>query len=111
MIISRLTPVPCEVKETWATVVNNQTSVHIELIEWLEHGQYNTLGTLSIDLPPGLPKGSPIRITFKYNQDQVLAVMAEAPDGRIANVVIHRPSLDEAEVAEASKYLQSLEVE
>ncbi len=120
VMIAKMTSVPCEVEDQFGTLVEKQSSLLVEVIQGLEQGQEedeiikfenHKLGECLLELPPGLPKGTPIDVTYKYNLDQTLEVTAKGPDGRTANVTIDRPTLDEAEVAEAITHLQSLEVE
>lgn len=120
VMIAKMTPVPCEVEDRFGTLVPNQDSLLVQVIQGLEQDQkeddiikfeHHKLGECTLELPSGLPKGSPVDVTYKYNLDQTLEVTAQGPDGRIANVTIDRPTLDEAEVAEATQHIQSLEVE
>ena len=113
MIIPKMTPVPCGVVVEFGTLEDDQSSLQIELIEGLEQDQKeddlikfenHKLGQCVINLPPGLPKGSPIDVTYKYNLDQTLEVTAVGPGGRRASATIERKNLDEAEVTETSKH-------
>ena len=120
VMIPKMTPVPCEEENRFGTLVDNMSSALIQVIQGLEQDQKeddfikfenHKIGECTLELPPGLPQGSPIDVTYKYNLDQTLEVTAVGPDGRTAKVTIDRPTLDEAEVAEATQHLQSLEVE
>ena len=120
VMIPKMTPFPCEVKEQFRTAEHNQSLLRFKVVEGLEHGQQEDeflkfedfmLGECLLQLPPGLPVGSRIDVTFKYNLDQTLEVTAKGPDGRTANVMIERPTLDEAEVDKVTEHLQSLGVE
>lgn len=120
VMIPKMTPVPCETEDTFGTAYDNQRAALIEVVQGLEHGQLKDeifgfeevkLGECELDLPSGLPAGSPIHVTYKYNLDQTLEVTAKGPDGRTANVTIERPTLDEAEVEEAAAHQRSLEIE
>ena len=96
VMIPKMTPVPCEMVDEFGTARDNQHSVLLEVVQGLEHGQLRDdvgsafgefkLGECILGLPPGLPQGSPIRVTYKYNLDQTLEVIAQGPDGRTANV-------------------------
>ena len=120
VMIPKMTAVPCEKTNRFGTVDENQPSVLIEVVQGLEHNypkdeviefdQYK-LGECVLVLPPGLPKGSPLHVTYKYNLDQTLEVTARGPDDRIAEVTIKRQTLDAEAVAQAVKNLQTLEVE
>ena len=120
VMIAKMTPVPCEVAEQFGTLQHSQSSALVEVLQGLEEGQeeddmiefeHYKLGECTLELPPNLPEGSPILCTYKYNRDQTLEVTAKGPDGRTASVTIDRPTLDEAEVAEATTHIQSLAVE
>ena len=120
VIIPKMTPVPCEIRKDYGTRYDNQSSILMPVIQGLEQDQREDdyikfedfkLGECYLQLPPGLPRGAPIYVTFKYNLDQTLEVTVEGPDGRTATATIERPTLDEAEVAEATEHLQRLEVE
>ena len=120
VMIPKMTPVPHEVEDQFGTLVENQSSLLVEVIQGLEQDQKeddiikfknHKLGECRLELPSGLPEGSPIDVTYKYNLDQTLEVTAKGPDGRTANVTIDRGTLDKAEVAEATEHLQSLNVE
>ena len=98
VIIPKMTPIPCEVDNTLATVGDNQSQILISLYQGLEQDQLFEeivdpeefkLGDCQIELPPNLPKGATIKVTYKYDLDQTLEVTAEVPDGRTANVTIN----------------------
>ena len=120
VMIAKMTSVPCDVTEQFGTLQPNQSSALVQVIQGLEEGQeeddmiefeHHKLGECTLELPPNLPEGSPIDVTYQYNLDQTLEVTAKGPDGRTATVTIDRPTLDEAEVAEATTHMQSLAVE
>ena len=120
IMIPKMTPVPCEMEDRFGTLVDNSPSVLVQVIQGLEQDQKedefikfenHKLGECLLPLPSGLPKASPIDVTYKYNLDQTLEVTVKGPDGRTVNATIDRPTLDEAEVAEATMHLQNLEVE
>ena len=119
-MIPKMTPVPCEMEDQFGTLVDNQTSLLVQVIQGLEQNQQedelikfenHKLGECTLQLPSGLPKGAPIDVTYKYNLDQTLEVTAVGPDGRTANVTIERETLDEAGVAEAIAHRQTLKIE
>ena len=120
VMIPKMTPVPHEAKDRFGTLVDNQSSIQVKVIQGLEQGQkeddhikfeHHELGECILQLPSGLGAGTPVQVTYKYNLDQTLEVTVEGPDGRTEKAVIQRSTLDEAEVAEATQHLQRLEVE
>ena len=121
IMIPKMTPVPCEVQDTFYTLSDNQSGVQIEVIQGLEEGQLIAeipqfkeiyqLGECELKLPPGMPANTPFDCTYKYNIDQTLEVTAKGPGGNTANVKIDRSTLDEAEVEAASDHMENLEIE
>lgn len=126
VMIPKMTPVPCEIANQYGTRTDNQRSVLIKVMQGLDQDQQEDedtkfadykLGECVLELPPGLPKSSPIEVIYKYNLNQTLEVTAKSISSNgptaIYDVftVIERPILNAEEVIEASKKLQELEVE
>ena len=126
VMIPKMTAVPCEITDKFGTVEDDQRSVLIEVVQNLKQDQpkdevdmfeAHKLGECTLDLPPGLPEGSPIHVTYKYNLHQVLEVTAKSLNENEATAayevfsVIERPTLDTEEVAQAQLDLQDLKVE
>ncbi len=121
VMIPKMTAVPCEIVDTFGTVIESQTSALVVIVQDLDHDrlkdeiiafeEYKLGECLLEGLPSGLPQGAPIHVTYKYNLDQTLEVTVKGPNGEIANATLERSTLDEAEVAEATRNLQRLEVE
>ncbi len=126
VMIPKMTAIPCERSDKFLTVDENQTSALIEVVQGLEQDRHKSeielfddykLGECTLELPDGLPQGSPIEVNYKYNLDQNLEVTAKSldEDGPTAVYdifsIIERPTLDEEEVAQAKTELQDLVVE
>ncbi len=126
VMIPKMTAVPCEMTDQFGTVDDNQRSVLIEVVQSLEQDQRKDeidlfdeykLGECTLELPAGLPEGSPIQVTYKYNLDQVLEVTAKSLSNSGATAVydvfsvIKRPTLDPEEVVKAQTDIQDLTVE
>ena len=125
VMIPKMTAIPCEKEDSFRTVEDNQRSVLIEIVQGLEQDQLKDeidvfedykLGECTLELPQGLPEGSPVRIIYAYNRHQVLEVTAivlssDEPRG-IYDLfsIIERPTLDAEEVAQAQTELQGLAV-
>lgn len=78
--------VPAEVTETgFATLWDNQTGVQIEVMEQAGQAESPELDNNKkivegeIKIPPGLPEGSPIHVTFRLQEDGTLKVSAVEP--------------------------------
>ena len=120
VMIPKMTPVPHEAHDRFGTVVNSQSNLLVQVVQGLDQDdqvadlpefESHKLGECTLDLPSGLPKGSLIEVTYKYNADQTLEVTAKGPDGRTAQVTIERPTLDAEEVAQAKAALQRVVIE
>jgi len=78
-LISRNTLLPARKTKVYATVVDSQERVTVRIVEGEARAAEDCLlvGTCIIkSLPPGLPKGSPIVVTFNYDADGRLHVHA-----------------------------------
>ena len=118
VMIPKMTPIPHEAHDQFGTVVDNQQSVQLQVVQGLDQDEIvdnlpdsQKLGECTLELPPGLPRGASLDVTYTYNLDQTLEVVAKGPDGRTAQVTIERPTLDEDEVREATLALQRVAVE
>ena len=126
VMIPKMTAVPCEITDRFGTVEDSQSSVLIEVVQSLGQDQRKDeidlfeaykLGECILELPPDLPQGTPVQVTYKYNLDQVLEVTATFLSNDKATAayevfsIIERPTLDEAEVAQAQSDIQDLTVE
>ncbi len=89
------TTLPVSVKQTFGTVVANQKRVHLHVVESGVRPQqpFAELGACNIDdLPPGLPEGSSIEVTFHYDEQARVHVEAkELAGSHVAKTEIIRP--------------------
>ncbi|MEX2213487.1 MAG: Hsp70 family protein, partial [Phycisphaeraceae bacterium] len=93
-LIPRNTRLPAQKEKCFATVTEDQSRVVVQIVE----GESDVvedcvqIGTCLIEaLPPKLPKGSPIEITFRYDGSGRLFVQAvHMTSGAWAETAIHR---------------------
>lgn len=94
-LLAANTQLPAEAKQTVGTVVRNQSRAHLYVVEsgTAADAQYVELGTCVIDpLPEGLPEGSEIEVTIRYDEQARVHVSArEMRTGQIAHSEIVRP--------------------
>jgi len=99
-LIVKNSKVPAEVTQRFGTHKSNQETVDIQILEsevketetTPENG--NQIGTAILTLPTGLPKGSPIDITFKINEEGRLDMTAiEVTENRIVETSIDTSSV------------------
>ena len=120
VMIPKMEPVPCKKTDGFHTVEEGQRVVRFPVVQGLPDGQTETqgikfedytIGELVLDLPPGLPAGAPISVTYEYTADQTLEVSANGPDGRTAKTAINRQTLNPGEVTQATEAMRRMTVE
>lgn len=111
-MIPKMTPIPNEIKNSFGTAKANMKNAIIRVVEGESTvpGECTPLGICDIELPPFLPKGSPVELTYHYNENQVLEVVVAAY-GRTSRVSIARNTgLSENELELATADLAQLQI-
>ncbi|MDZ4815643.1 MAG: Hsp70 family protein [Verrucomicrobiota bacterium] len=111
-MINKMTPIPTEIKNTFGTASANMKKVVVRVVEGESTvpDECTKLGTCDIELPPYLPKGTPVDVIYKYNANQILEVVVKVQD-KTARVEIQRSGgLNSAEVDKAREHLTLLNV-
>ena len=111
-MIAKMTPVPGETKNSFGTAKANMKNAIVRVVEGESTvpSECTSLGICDIELPPFLPKGSPVELTYHYNENQVLEVVVEAY-GRTSRVSIARNTgLSENELELATADLAQLQI-
>ncbi len=94
VMISKNSKLPREVKQTFRTSFKDQKRVHVKVMEGdaRDPDACTLIGDCYItDLPPELPKGSPIEVTYAYDQAGRVTVKAkDVTSGREASIEIER---------------------
>ncbi len=112
VMIPRNTALPASVTRKFQTSKDGQKDVMIPVVEGgTDTGEGCThIGRLAVaDLPPDLPAGTPVRVTFLYGQDGRLTVQATLPAaGREAKLTLQRASgMSDEEFATWSAKIQA----
>ena len=93
-LILRNTSLPCEIKRTFVTRTDNQPNVKVKLLEGESSlpSHCSRLATATIkNLPPGLPKGTPIDVRYSLQSNGRLTVSAAIPGhGEDAQIELQR---------------------
>ena len=111
-MIRKMTPVPVQTKNSFGTAKANMKNAIVRVVEGESTvpSECTPLGICDIELPPFLPKGSPVELTYSYNENQVLEVVVEAY-GRQNRVSIARNTgLSDSEIATATADLSLITV-
>lgn len=111
-MIKKMTAIPCEVKNSFGTAKANMKNAIVRVVEGESTlpSECTALGICDIELPPFLPKGSPVELTYRYDENQVLEVTVDA-FGKQNRVSIARTTgLSDAEIANATADLSQVKV-
>ena len=82
VLIPRNTPLPAKFTERFITKSEGQHSIVVQVLEGESTlpGECTAIGrTVIRELPPGLPQGWPVEVTFEYATNGRLSVMAVVP--------------------------------
>ena len=120
LMIPKFTPLPYEKTDTFGTSKDNQDSVLIRVMEGGIMSDENSCDPLDCkkigeavlpNIPPH-PKGRPIKLTYKYNDNGILEVHArdELSDSEIKAIIEHTGGLTEHELKEAGQETQNISV-
>ncbi|MGF1655697.1 MAG: Hsp70 family protein [Verrucomicrobiales bacterium] len=112
-MIQKMTTVPAQNKNSFGTAAANMKEVVVRVVEGESSlpGECTPLGICRVELPPFLPKGSPVELTYRWDVNQTLHVTVDA-FGKQSTVQIDRSSaLSPEDFASAQASLSELRVE
>jgi molecular chaperone DnaK len=96
IMIPRNTQIPFSISQRFVTNVANQQRVHVKLLqgEASDVTACTLIGDFRItDLPPNLPAGSPVELTYRYDASgRIVAEAKELTGGKAARAEIVRDS-------------------
>ncbi|MEZ4989224.1 MAG: Hsp70 family protein [Saprospiraceae bacterium] len=109
-LIMKNETVPMEITRRFGTHFANQEDVELKIMENEVNDQETApengidIGSAILNIPPGLPAGSPIEITFKINEEGRLDVRAiELTDHRTVETTIETSSVISGQELEQAK--------
>jgi molecular chaperone DnaK len=116
MIIPRNTPLPVTRTKVFGTEAQNQRRVRVPIVEGETRDPQGCtqIGECVIrELPPGLPKGAPVEITFQYDPSGRVHVRAvELMYNTSASAEIHRTSgFGQADLSKLTDAVREIELE
>src|SRR5581483_9910823 len=103
-MIKKMTAIPVEMKNSFGTAKANMKNAIVRVVEGESTvpGECTPLGLCDIELPPFLPKGSPVELTYRYDANQVLEVTVDAFGKQNRVSIARNVGLSEMELAEAT---------
>ncbi|MBI4612239.1 MAG: Hsp70 family protein [Planctomycetes bacterium] len=116
VLIPRNTAVPCSVSRVLGTVRADQSQVKVICLqgESTDPESCVRLGEFELGpLPPGLPKGSPVQLTYTYGEDGVVRVEGiEITSGASVRATAGgRPGLSQVEIEAEAKRVRDWKLE
>ena len=112
-MIRKRTAIPAVAKNMFGTADANMARAVVKIVEGESTvpAECTPLGVCDITLPPFLPKGSPVELSYQYNANQVLEVAVEACGKRSKMSIERNTGLAENEIDQAASSLDALQVE
>jgi len=112
-MIKKSTPIPAEIQNSFGTAKANMKNVIVRVVEGESTvpAECTPLGFCDIELPPFLPKGSPVQLTYRYDENQVLEVVIDAFGNQRKVQIARNIGLSESEMAEATADLMRVQIE
>ena len=112
-MIRKRTAIPATAKNLFGTANPNMPRAVVKIVEGESTlpAECTPLGTCDITLPPFLPKGSPVELSYEYNANQVLEVAVEACGQRASVSIERNTGLAQGEIEQAAAALGELKVE
>jgi molecular chaperone DnaK len=111
-MIRKMTAIPAVVKNSFGTATANMQRAVVKVVEGESTlpADCTPIGVCDVQLPPFLPKGSPVELTYQYNANQVLEVAVEAAGNRSRVSINRNTGLAPEDVEQATSGLQELNV-
>jgi molecular chaperone DnaK len=112
-MIRKRTPVPASARNLFGTANANMARAVVKIVEGESSmpAECTPLGVCDVTLPPFLPKGSPVHLSYQYNSNQVLEVAVEACGQRSEVVIERNTGLPQNEFPDAASKLGELKVQ
>jgi len=112
-MIRKSTPIPAVAQNSFGTAKANMKNVIVRVVEGESSvpSECVPLGTCDVPLPPFLPKGSPVQLTYRYDENQVLEVTVNAFGNENRVKIARNTGLTESEMERATADLMQITVE
>jgi molecular chaperone DnaK len=112
-MIRKRTAIPASARNSFGTASSNMQHALVKVVEGESTlpADCTPLGVCDVELPPFLPKGSPVELTYRYNANQVLEVAVEACGNQSKVKIERNTGLAPGEMDKAIAGLGKLNVE
>ncbi len=111
-MIPKMTAIPTQTLNSFGTAKPNMKSAVVRVVEGESTvpSECTPLGTCEIELPPYLPKGSPVELEYQYDANQVLEVTLNAFGKQNQVSIARRTGMSDEELKTATADLSRVEV-
>jgi molecular chaperone DnaK len=111
-MIKKMTAIPMEIKNSFGTAKANMKNAVVRVVEGESSvpSECTELGLCDIELPPFLPKGSPVELTYRYDANQVLEVTVDAFGKQNRVSIARNVGLSDLEIDAATADLAQISV-
>jgi len=111
-MIRKMTAIPALAKNSFGTASANMQHAVVKIVEGESSlpAECTPLGICDVKLPPFLPKGSAVELTYQYNANQVLEVAVEACGNRSKVLIGRSTGLAPGEIEAAISSLSDVTV-
>lgn len=112
-MIRKRTPIPANAKNLFGTANANMARAVVKIVEGESSmpAECTPLGVCDVTLPPFLPKGSPVHLSYQYNSNQVLEVAVEAAGQRSELVIERNTGVASGDIPRIASSLGALKIE
>jgi molecular chaperone DnaK len=116
VLIAKNTQLPMAASRVYRTVVENQQRVRVKVLQGEAHqaDACISIGECWIEeLPPNLPKASPVQVRCECGSNGLIDVMAlDMTSGKMVRVEMHRSSgLSDEEIEREARWLRGLQIQ
>lgn len=111
-MIKRGAALPASTQRSFAVSKDDMESISVRVVEGESTvpEDCTPLGTCEAVLPFAVPKGTPVSLTYRYTDDQVLEVLVEAAGVESRVSISRASSLTDEELAQATEDIMMIEV-
>jgi molecular chaperone DnaK len=112
-MIKKSSQIPAEVQNSFGTAKANMRNVSVRVVEGESTLPVECipLGVCEVELPEFLPKGSPVQLTYRYDENQVLEVTIDAYGHQTSVKISRNLGVPEGEMEAATADLMRIKVE
>ena len=111
-MIRKMNAIPAVARNSFGTASANMQRVIVKIVEGESTvpGECTPLGICDVELPPFLPKGSPVELSYSYNTNQVLEVGVTAAGNQKKVTIERNTGLAPSEIEKAAAGIGEMNV-